>query len=57
VKGLKGKTYEGWLRSLGLFNLDKKSLRDGLMAVYTFLKKDSKGRGTCLLSLVTGNRM
>ncbi|GAB0188298.1 hypothetical protein GRJ2_001295100 [Grus japonensis] len=56
VKGLKGKTYEEQLRSLGLFSLEKRRLRGDLMAVYPFLKEDSRGGGADLLFLLTSNR-
>lgn len=32
VKGVEGKTFEGWLKSLGLFNPEQRRLRGGLMA-------------------------
>ena len=53
---LEGKTYEEQLRSLGLFSLEKRRLRDKLMAVHTFLKGRSRGGDADLLSLVTSNR-
>jgi len=56
VKGLKGKTYKEWLRSLGLFSLEKRRLRWDLLAVYSFVKAGSGGGGADLLSLMTSDR-
>ncbi|KAK4823659.1 LOW QUALITY PROTEIN: hypothetical protein QYF61_005011 [Mycteria americana] len=56
VKGLKGKTYEQQLRSLGLFSLEKRRLRGALITVYSFLKAGSRGGDADLLSLVTSDR-
>ncbi|XP_009697267.1 PREDICTED: 40S ribosomal protein S26, partial [Cariama cristata] len=41
VKGPEGMTYVEQLRTLGLFSLEKRRLRVGLIAVYTFLMKES----------------
>jgi len=46
-----------WLRSLGLFSLEKRRLRGDLITVYVFLKGDSRGEGADLLSLVTREEM
>jgi len=43
VKGLKGKDYKEQLRSLGLFSLEKRRLRDGLITVNSFLMEAAEG--------------
>ncbi|KAJ7407609.1 hypothetical protein BTVI_62551 [Pitangus sulphuratus] len=58
VKSFKDKTYKEWMRSLGLFSLEKRRLRCDLIAIYSFLKGDKRGEGSDLLSLmrpVTGH--
>ncbi|PKU33283.1 hypothetical protein llap_16413 [Limosa lapponica baueri] len=55
VKGLEGKTYEEWLRSLGLFSLEKRRLRGDLIKIYTFLKRKQQRGCANLFYLVTSN--
>lgn len=56
-KGLEVKPYEEWLRSLGLFTLEKRTdlicLRKDLIAVCNFLMRGREGASTDLFSVVT----
>ena len=56
IKGLEGETYKYWLRSLGLFSLEKSRLKGDLITVYNFVMGGSRGGGADLLSLVTTHR-
>lgn len=42
TKGLKDKTSEEWLRTLGLFSLEKRGLRSVLIAAYDFLRGEAE---------------
>jgi len=56
VKGLEGMSYEEQLRTLGLSSLEKRRLRDDLIALCSFLRRESGEEGADLFSLGSSGR-
>lgn len=55
VKGMEGKSYEEWLKPLGLLSLEKGRLKGDLITVCNLLVRGRGGTDNDLFSVVTSD--
>jgi len=56
IRGLEYLSYEDRMRELGLFSLEKRRLRDDLLAAFQYLKAAYRKDGECLFTRVCSDR-
>ena len=56
IKGLENMTYEGRLKELGFFSLEKRRLRGDMIAVFRYLKGCHQEEGENLFTLASNDR-
>ena len=56
IRGLEDLSYQGRLRELGLFSLEKRRLQGDLIAAFQYLKGDYKKEGNQLFTQVGSDR-
>ena len=56
IRGLEDLSYQGRLRELGLFSLEKRRLQGDLIAAFQYLKGDYKKEGNQLFTQVDSDR-
>ena len=57
MRGLEHRSYEEWLREMGLFSLEKRRLREDFIALYNYLGEEANSHFTTASLQITSDRM